>query len=177
MPRGGGSNHDFPRQACGLNYRKAFLKATTPRPGQTKLSPPACSVSTATVPMNELFGSEQKPNHHRHGKLHGRLPVFRKTAKSAPFRIRFALQTWCFTNPPPTMIMPVHGARTAMSFIRFTSPGRYRARVSGGQRGCRHEKQIRHPAYSVPRRAAQIQTVSSSHFFEEEIFEATAPRA
>lgn len=36
--------------------------------------------------------------------------------------MRFALQTWCFTSPPPTMSIPVHGARTAMSFILFMSP-------------------------------------------------------
>ena len=32
------------------------------------------------------------------------------TEKSAPLRMRLALATWCFTTPPPRMIMPDLGA-------------------------------------------------------------------
>lgn len=46
------------------------------------------------------------------------------TAKSAPFRIRFAFATWCLHTPPPSTIMPVLlGGRTfiARSLIRRIS--------------------------------------------------------
>lgn len=49
--------------------------------------------------------------------------VLMKTAKSAPFRIRFALQIWCLGRPPPRMITPVlEGvAYTASPFIPLIS--------------------------------------------------------
>lgn len=37
-------------------------------------------------------------------------PVLMKTEKSAPFRMRLALQIWCLTRPPPRINMPVFSA-------------------------------------------------------------------
>lgn len=48
-------------------------------------------------------------------------PVLMYTEKSAPFRMRFALAMWCFTTPPPRMIMPVHGAPMAIRLTRRMS--------------------------------------------------------
>ena len=44
-------------------------------------------------------------------------PVLMKTEKLAPLRMRLALHVWCFTSPPPKMIIPVACARTASSLM------------------------------------------------------------